>query len=62
MSSIFDAIEANDIDKVEECIKNGEDVNAKNRYEETPLRIAAKYHTKAIPILLKNGATLNDVG
>ena len=55
--NMFEAIEDNDIEKIEELINNGVDVNARDKYERTPLHYAKNYD--AAKLLIDNGADVN---
>ncbi|MDA7653501.1 ankyrin repeat domain-containing protein, partial [bacterium] len=58
--SILGAVEVGDIDWVIKHLEAGADVNAKDKYEWTPLHIAAYYgHEEIVELLIRAGADVN---
>jgi len=56
----FDAVRANDIDKLKDLIASGLDVNIKDKDGNTPLHIAAMHNYDDVAvILIQNGADIN---
>lgn len=60
-TDIWAAAREGDVERVRELLAAGVDVNAKTRYNVTPLYFAASYgHVELIDLLVEKGATLND--
>ena len=62
IEKFHDACKKGDMARVQEFIKRGVDVNAVNKYEETPLQNAAYGgHVDVAKVLIQNGADVNAV-
>jgi hypothetical protein len=49
-----------DVEKVKKLLKEGADVNAKDKWDDTPLHLAAIYgHIEVVKVLIENGAYVN---
>ena len=58
---LLSAIFTNNIEQAKVCIKLGADVNAKNRYGESVLKLAIKgWQIDIAELLIKSGANMND--
>lgn len=59
---IFDAVEKNQIDRIQSMIEGGTDVNIQDVLRNTPMHMAAFYgREKVIDLLAKNGGDVNAV-
>jgi ankyrin repeat protein len=61
MALFFEAVKNNDVGLVRELIRNGENVNGKDRFGSTSLHVASAYgHTETVQELISCGASLNE--
>lgn len=59
-TTIHDAVRINDYKLVNYFIKNGSEINAKDKFGYTPLHLAARFnHLDIAKLLIKNGADIN---
>ena len=60
VSNIINAVQKNDLSRVEEALKNGADVNTTDSQKRSLLLLAtSKKHTEMAAMLVKNGADVN---
>ena len=59
---LFEGVETFDFIKIKTAIKNGADVNAKNKYGYTPLHEAAyRKHPEICKLLIQHSADVNEI-